>query len=196
MTDNTSSEFSSFTCHVSYETLKKCGGAMREYALHPMSLLIEGTVKVPPGGTLTPAHLRCALPSCGKELKNENLPVLNLAVLKSAPGVASVTCFYCSGECEEKLVQLITSQMSKSMTISHVVENQKPRILSKTCSSCKSAGNLARCAGCLSVYYCSAKCQKSDWKDHKVTCKFIQGTPEKNPADQKAVGQNKAIKCK
>lgn len=169
---------------------------MREYPLHPMSLLIEGTVKVPPNGSLTPAHLRCALPSCGKVLTDRNINTLHLAVTKNAPGVASVTCFYCSEECEQKLVWLITSQMSESMAISRVIENQKPKILSKTCASCRNAGELLRCAGCLSVYYCSGKCQKSDWKDHKFTCKFIQGTTKKNPAEPKAAGQNKGTKCK
>ncbi len=28
-----------------------------------------------------------------------------------------------------------------------------------------------RCSGCLNVRYCSAKCQKKDWKIHKVACK-------------------------
>ena len=40
-------------------------------------------------------------------------------------------------------------------------------------SSKKSFGKL--CAGCQSVRYCGAKCQKADWKgNHKGACKLIQ----------------------
>ncbi|KAK0450365.1 uncharacterized protein EV420DRAFT_751287 [Desarmillaria tabescens] len=30
-----------------------------------------------------------------------------------------------------------------------------------------------RCAGCLSVHYCSRECQKSDWKSHRQKCKSL-----------------------
>ena len=40
-------------------------------------------------------------------------------------------------------------------------------------SSKKSFGRL--CAGCQSVRYCSAKCQKADWKgNHKAACRQFQ----------------------
>ena len=29
------------------------------------------------------------------------------------------------------------------------------------------------CSGCKLVRYCSAKCQKADWKEHKRACKLI-----------------------
>jgi hypothetical protein len=28
-----------------------------------------------------------------------------------------------------------------------------------------------KCGGCKQVYYCSAECQKNDWKEHKSACK-------------------------
>ena len=28
-----------------------------------------------------------------------------------------------------------------------------------------------KCAGCLSVYYCGADCQKQHWREHKGACR-------------------------
>ena len=30
---------------------------------------------------------------------------------------------------------------------------------------------LQKCSGCQQVFYCSKKCQRADWKDHKVVCR-------------------------
>ena len=34
-----------------------------------------------------------------------------------------------------------------------------------------------RCSGCKEVYYHDKKCQKKDWKKHKVICKYVQENP-------------------
>jgi len=40
-----------------------------------------------------------------------------------------------------------------------------------TCAICKKTGNkLKKCGRCKIVYYCSAKCQRKDWKEHKKVC--------------------------
>lgn len=37
-----------------------------------------------------------------------------------------------------------------------------------------------RCSHCKVISYCTKECQKSDWKDHKPTCKDIFLKKEKN----------------
>lgn len=48
---------------------------------------------------------------------------------------------------------------------------------SKECGFCGSFGGedgkLKKCSGCSYILYCSAKCQKSDWKKHKPYCKIL-----------------------
>ena len=39
----------------------------------------------------------------------------------------------------------------------------------KSCIVCEKPSSL-KCAGCVSVNYCSRECQKSDWKRHKLDC--------------------------
>lgn len=40
------------------------------------------------------------------------------------------------------------------------------------CKYCGGVDAKQRCAGCLSVFYCSKNCQVSDWKGgHKTECK-------------------------
>ncbi|KAK2465897.1 hypothetical protein APHAL10511_001538 [Amanita phalloides] len=45
----------------------------------------------------------------------------------------------------------------------------------ETCAKCHGPGKpkLMFCAGCKAVRYCSADCQKADWKTHKRSCKKI-----------------------
>eukprot|EP01084_Bolivina_argentea_P290128 498304_1 len=42
---------------------------------------------------------------------------------------------------------------------------------SKQCEFCHNKGRkLKKCSNCYSVYYCNKKCQKSNWKYHKIIC--------------------------
>ena len=40
----------------------------------------------------------------------------------------------------------------------------------KVCSHCKQSRVRSKCTVCLTAYYCSAVCQKRDWKAHKPKC--------------------------
>jgi hypothetical protein len=50
-----------------------------------------------------------------------------------------------------------------------------PAEAAERCLACQVAAcaerKLRRCAGCRAAWYCSAACQKEDWKRHKVACK-------------------------
>ena len=42
-----------------------------------------------------------------------------------------------------------------------------------SCAKCGKSGDevkLQRCSRCMGVFYCSQKCQKADWKEHKADC--------------------------
>ena len=42
----------------------------------------------------------------------------------------------------------------------------------KVCASCDTEGGLLlKCSTCLVTYYCNADCQKTHWKQHKVSCR-------------------------
>jgi hypothetical protein len=38
------------------------------------------------------------------------------------------------------------------------------------CATCGQMGKPDKCSGCSKVHYCSAECQKQDWKAHKPNC--------------------------
>lgn len=42
-----------------------------------------------------------------------------------------------------------------------------------TCRKCGVPGAKHRCTGCESVYYCSGKCQREDWRQHRAYCKLM-----------------------
>ena len=43
------------------------------------------------------------------------------------------------------------------------------------CKVCESrSGSTKKCSGCFKVWYCSAKCQREDWSQHKHQCQEIK----------------------
>ena len=56
----------------------------------------------------------------------------------------------------------------------HTVIQAKLAKYNSCCANCVEAGtnvNLSLCSRCNSTYYCSAACQKQDWKKHKLMCR-------------------------
>ncbi len=58
-----------------------------------------------------------------------------------------------------------------------------------TVGSKRSLNRLRICSGCLTVYYCGAKCQKEDWQNHKEECNRIRAEREKNPNENKTTSE-------
>lgn len=66
--------------------------------------------------------------------------------------------------------------LAYNQTESSIVSPKKRKqIESKSCAYCTHADCSLRCTHCKIVYYCSAKCQKSDWLKHKKICKKDHG---------------------
>ena len=41
------------------------------------------------------------------------------------------------------------------------------------CSHCRKKGRLSKCVKCFTAAYCNRECQKSQWKKHKSSCRFL-----------------------
>ena len=65
---------------------------------------------------------------------------------------------------------LISIQQAEWEKLFAIVKKQAgPR-----CTKCKKQpDNLKLCSGCKTASYCSRECQRTDWKAHKVICKFL-----------------------
>jgi TPR repeat protein len=58
---------------------------------------------------------------------------------------------------------------------------------SVSCATAEKYDADSLCAGCRSVYYCSAECQRADWKGHKPACKVA--TAEREASQLVRVGK-------
>lgn len=59
-----------------------------------------------------------------------------------------------------------------------------------TCANCNaSCTKPLRCSICKSISYCSAACQKEDWRFHKRNCKEPPKSAEPSPLDRLAMGR-------
>ncbi|GFQ02434.1 histone-lysine n-methyltransferase ashr1 [Phtheirospermum japonicum] len=54
------------------------------------------------------------------------------------------------------------------------VPNKNKESPESKCEWCFSSANLKKCSACHVAYYCSSKCQKSDWKMHSVECRSLK----------------------
>ena len=88
-------------------------------------------------------------------------------------GPASALCRRCENEQSAcRLCWAITyvKRQSKPILPDCVIHR---RTNSVTCSTCAGPATL-QCAGCGTIPYCSAVCQRKDWKHHKSVCKMLR----------------------
>lgn len=52
-----------------------------------------------------------------------------------------------------------------------IMAHSKPKCANPACVT--PPAELLKCSACKSVYYCSATCQKADWRDHKLLCREL-----------------------
>ena len=91
------------------------------------------------------------------------------------------TDFFCSQTCRKKSWKMRKLSCSENGTKEQIESKSTGVCASQECSK---PGNL-RCSGCRTVGYCSAECQKKDWKQHKVNCQKTAPTGQDRASDQK-----------
>ena len=64
--------------------------------------------------------------------------------------------------------------------VAHILD---ANCISSACSKCLTEGAKFRCTKCKMIFYCSATCQKRDWKAHKEECRFIVNVQPRIPTN-------------
>lgn len=86
---------------------------------------------------------------------------------KSKEVVVSVYC----DETNQLLKKKISLEYLQGLSAEGVNLEMANDVMLDECHICKKTDvKLLKCGACGIVQYCSKECQKSDWKDHKVTC--------------------------
>ena len=68
----------------------------------------------------------------------------------------------------DEMMSLLVNPLYKRCALCNAFEGDK--ILDREGSVLREVNKLKHCSGCQKVCYCSRKCQKDDWRDHKVRC--------------------------
>lgn len=148
------------------------------YGPHPMSVLRNAKDKNVPYEYLTQAHMRCANPDCGSPIVPPVHFIRN-KMMFSAKATARVTAFYCKPGCLERLQSIFMNVTRPTNGFRDTGFRGPNHVLKRECQICKKRVKLSSCAACRCVYYCSVKCQKTDWKKHKKECEELKEILEK-----------------
>ena len=89
-------------------------------------------------------------------------------------GPASALCLRCENEMAACRLCWATNYVKDrhKPTVPDWIANQRND--SVKCSTCGKRPAKKRCAGCGTIPYCSAVCQRKDWKHHKSVCKMLR----------------------
>jgi ankyrin repeat protein len=89
-----------------------------------------------------------------------------------------LSLFLCAFLGLSNVIQPSALVFEKSPVAQHIAQTKKSPVAQhiaqtiRTCTSCKKQDKAFKaCGRCEQVFYCSAECQKDDWKTHKVSCK-------------------------
>ena len=77
-----------------------------------------------------------------------------------------------------RIDRMDSSSFTKGLLLMHLKKGDR------TCLCCmqdetKLGVKMKKCSSCISVSYCSLKCQKMDWKEHKSSCKKLKDIRER-----------------
>lgn len=107
-----------------------------------------------------------------------------------------IQCVYCGNEKTHKWIideRKIHSDgevyNTKSIYCSVLCKNKDRRNVPWICGNCDARINPSHklmCDACKYMYYCSVKCQKENWSDHKKECKQICMERKYNPDSEEA----------
>jgi len=131
-------------------------------------------------------HRRCASPRCAAAQRRSGARhSLQIHMFTLVYGVHGETLICTMVGCpdSEQCLMDVRDEVIAGIARYHAPEDcrvqeipilgAKPTNVARTCEACGAAA-AQRCAGCLAVRYCSAPCQRTDWRAHKVRCRAIQ----------------------
>ncbi|XP_053928214.1 tudor domain-containing protein 1 [Cuculus canorus] len=118
----------------------------------------------------------------------------NLPLTAAADKGNAVSRFHGSNQKQKKL-QCSSKNVFSVGYDESLFSSLVPPSLTRTCHHCGLFGFL-RCSQCKQVYYCSADCQKKDWRAHSVVCEPVKQNVSNNNGDKLPTETEKRVYVK